>query len=238
LRNYFYTEDGLKRVAEKSLKKKYGEDFVVYRAWDRSQELFFADCSPKDNPDVVFQADIYKNGAGVYADSYAQAAVAQQVDNIIKGGFEKTYKNCYTKPIVVFYYNEPKFADVKELSLNEYLDESNIGFMGYYVLIANSQATEADIQAEYKFLSDELIQEVNTNIKEGEIEKLSVVLYFVDDEMKEKWKEYHSTNAHTRGTFSGEIVKYPRITCKYESGSINKSYTDYREIRMKGMEDK
>jgi len=200
--------------------------------------LFFADCSPKDNQDVVFQADIYKNGAGVYADSYTQAVVAQQIDNTIKVGFQNTFKNCYTKPVITHYYNRPAYVNVGEVTVKAYLEETDIGFMIYYVVVDNSEVTEDDIQAEYKFLSDELIQEVNSNIKEGEIQNLVVVLYFVDDEMKEKWKEFYATNATTKGLISQELSKYNKINCSYKDGDMDKTYDEYREARLKGMEGK
>ena len=57
--NYAHSEESMKRVAEKSLKKKYGEEFVIHSTWNRDQERFFADCSPRDDSEVVFKATFY-----------------------------------------------------------------------------------------------------------------------------------------------------------------------------------
>ncbi len=74
----------MKKVADKSLEEKYGEKFVIHGVWEGSQEMFFADCSPEDNPEIVFRADIRKNGDGVVADEYAQGVVAKEIDALFQ----------------------------------------------------------------------------------------------------------------------------------------------------------
>ena len=234
IRNYFYTEDGLKRVAEKSLKKKYGEDFVVYRAWDRSQELFFADCSPKDNPDVVFQADIYKNGSGIYADGYSQAVISKEVDDILGGSFREVFGNCYTVGEVLYYYKQPKFENPKEVTIEEYLEQSDIGFMIYYVFVEKTDVSEKDVEKEYQFLSEELVQNVSDNIRQEEVKNLIVVLYFVDEQMLKECQNFFSTNANVKGEFSPKLSEYwdNEVNCNYKSGNIDKSYEEYKKVRL------
>ena len=118
-RNYIYTKESLKRVAEKSLQEKYGEEFVIYRVWERSQEMFFADCSPKDNLEVMFTADINKNGDGVVADGYAQGVVAKAVDDVLRDDFKELFGDCYTRPYISNYYNVPEFLNAKEITIQD-----------------------------------------------------------------------------------------------------------------------
>ena len=237
-RNYIYTEDSLKRVAEKSLEKKYGEEFIVHRAWNRSQTMFFADCSPKDNPDVIFTADIRKNGDGIISDGYAQGVVAKEVDDVLKDDFKKLFGDCYTRPYISNYYNVPEFIDAKGITIQEYISKVNPDVIGmsYGVYIDASQLSNDAIDRETEYLCNEIPKKIqNRNIP-----NLSIHIRFVTNELIEQCRTYFSDHVDIDSDLSEELRKHVKISLKYNQygeieeiyeGNINRTYGEYRELR-------
>ncbi len=230
--NYVYTEDSLKKVAEKSLKKKYGEEFIVHSAWARDQERFFADCSPKNNSEVVFQATIYKNGKGVYDDEYPEAVVAKQVDQILKDGFKEVFGECYVRNSVVKCYNRPEMIDIPNIELGDYFSQIDTTIISY-VFVLDNKISENDVATEYQFLEKELMDCVKENIKDDPVPEFGVHLYIGDEKMLEQSRNYFMENTDVRGEYDTELSRYARIIVIYENGSINISYDEYREMRLK-----
>ena len=146
-RNTFYTESSLKRVAAKSLKEKYGEEFVVHRVWNKSSSMFFTTWSPNDDPEVLFQADIRNNGDGVVADGYTQGVIAKELDEILKDDFQSLFSDCYTRARMPNYYNVPEFESPKDTTLQEYMSKVSFDLMGmgYDVFILLSEVTDESI---------------------------------------------------------------------------------------------
>ena len=235
-RNYFYTEDSLKRVAEKSLEEKYGEEFVVHRAWDRSQTMFFADCSPKDNPEVIFTADIEKNGDGVVDDGYVQGLVAKQVDDILKPEFENFFGYYYTMPYNLSYYNEPTFKNIKDITVEEYIDKAKMTSMPYYIYVDMTKITGESIDEESELFEKDIPQMITNK----EIPDMSIHIYFTTGELVDQCKEYFSEHVEIDYDLNKEIEKYNYINIKYEDGIVKEvyegsfldpKYGDYRELR-------
>lgn len=227
--NYFNTDRGLKRVAAKSLEKKYGEKFIIHDVWGKNLEQFFADCSPKENPDVIFRADIYKNGKGVSDDGYTQGIVAKELNDILQDDFQALFPGCYTRVGVPSYYNEPEFENPTEVTLKEYMPYINFGIMGYHIFIPIEDASSSSISDEYDYLENTLSQ----HIKEGTIPMVAVFMYFVDEEMMEKCKEYYQTNSSTGSAFEKLLDGYVQISFGFPDGNINITYDEYAEKRGK-----
>ncbi|MCM1101720.1 MAG: hypothetical protein NC079_06955 [Clostridium sp.] len=230
LRNYIYTEDSLKKVAEKSLKKKYGEEFIIHSAWDRDQTRFYADCSPKDNRDVVFLACIYKNGKGVYGDEYPEEVVALEVDEILRDEFEEVFGECYLKVHIDKYYNRPEFDSPQTLTLEEYVRKTDLSII-LAVFLNNTETTERLAEKEYQYFSDAFLKMLDEE-GIGENQIWGIRLYFVDTEMMRKSKDYFSISTDIRGEFDGELSKYPKLSFSYEDGKMSKSYDEYLERRV------
>lgn len=238
-RNYFYTEDSLKKVAEKSLEEKYGEEFVIHRVWERSQEMFFADCSPKDNPEVIFTADINKNGDGIVADGYAQGVIKKEVDNLLKDDFNELFGDCYTRPYISNYYNVPEFLNAKDITIQEYISEvdADVICLYYSVYVDASQLSNDTVEQEREYLCNEIPKKIKNKI----IPNLSIYIYFTTDELINRCKEYFSTHVDTDYDINRELDKYPCISLEYNKdgkldelykGSfLNPKYGEYQELR-------
>lgn len=234
-RNYIYTEDSLKNVAKKSLEEKYGEEFVIHRVWNKSQTVFFADCSPKDNSEVVFRADIRKNGEGIVSDGYAQGVVAKEVDDVLKDDFKELFGECCTEPAMINYYNVPTFENASEVKVDEYLAEVNLNDMMYSVYINATAISNESIDEEYRFIATEIPDKINKK----KIPDLRLRLFFITDDLMRKCKNFLSTNVELDSDLYFEVDKYPEITIEYKNGSISEvyegfideKYGEYQELR-------
>ena len=216
--NYIYTEDSLKKVAEKSLKKKYGEEFIVHSAWAKNAEVFYADCSPKNNSEIVFRADVYKNGKGVEADSYQQTVLAEEIKHILEPFFQDTFGNCYIRAkLGRNYYGDREIQG--DQSINLQLQEYIKNYTNYILCDAYIEmydVSESDIEAEYVFLASTLLEKIQSDVCPNVVPDLKVNLWFVDEEMLNKSKEYYAYNTSMRGEFHGEMLGYQEIICLYK----------------------
>ena len=112
--------------------------------------MFFADCSPKDNPEVIFTADINKNGDGIVADGYAQGVIKKEVDNLLKDDFNELFGDCYTRPYISNYYNVPEFLNAKDITIQEYISEvdADVICLSYSVYVDASQLSNDTVEQE------------------------------------------------------------------------------------------
>ena len=225
IRNYVYTEESLKRVAEKSLKDKYGEEFVIYRTWDRSQEMFFAECSPMDDREVVFETSIKKNGDGVVEDGYAQAGLSNQIHRMISADIEETFPDCYSRVCFVRFQKIPTFENAKTVTLEEFMSVADIKYVRCAIYVNISRMNENGCDDEYKLFAEK-IQKL---VEEGVIPDLSIHIFFVDDEMKKACEDYYTTRVYARGEFAQKLMQCKRIVFRYENSVLDMTYK--QEIR-------
>ena len=234
LQNHVYTETGLKKVAEKSLKKKYNEEFVIHNVWSKNQDVFYADCSPKNNAEIVFRADIYKNGKGVEADGYKKTILEGEINRKLKPYFEDVFGNCYTRVLLGMSYegggkideNQPIDVQIKEY-FNKYSS-----YIVCDIYVEMQDISKCDLETEYEFLRSTLLEKIQSDICPDINPDLKVNLRFVDEEMLEKSENYFQNSTGVRGDFDWELRKYQEIICVYEDGNIDMKYEDYREQRL------
>ncbi len=227
-KNYVYTDESLMREAAEALEEKYGEEFVIHNVWEKSQKMFFATCSPKDDTEVLFKADVYKDGRGVMADGYAQGIVAKEIKEKLEGDFQGLYDNCYTRVEMFNYYNLPEFDKVKEITLEEYSAQVAIDFVAVDVFIPLSEISNELIEEEWDLFSGKIQDMVISGI----IPNISVSLYFVDDVMMEQCKAYYEKHTTYSSDFKNQLDEYSEISFAYTENEINKTYEEYRELRM------
>ena len=227
IRNYVYTDSSLKWIAQRSLKKKYGEEFVIYRVWDKSQEMFFATCSPKDDPEVVFDADINKNGDGVESDGYAQEVVAKKVKELLKDDIQELFGKCYFRSEAYTYYNAPEFKNASEITIEEYISNVEYDHIMCWIYLSSPKKSKSDIDKEYSYFS-QVLQE---KIRNKTIPKLTVIIYFSNDEMIEQCEEYYTTHADINYEFGRKLDNYEKIVFEYENGVMNMTYEEYKNLR-------
>ena len=236
LQNHVYTETELKKVAEKSLHKKYNEEFIIHNVWSKNQDVFYADCSPKDNAEIVFRADVYKNGKGVEADGYVRAIVSQEAKELLEQDFQANFSNCFTRAIVGGYYKQPLVDNVDTVKLHEYINDytEQVGIncdIVYEIFIPDIDNSEESIRKEYEFLSRTLVEQVDKKIASNTILDIKVDLFFVEEEMLKEIIKYFGTSTGIKGEFDREMRKYQNVVCIYKDRKIEMNYTEYEEQR-------
>ena len=227
-KNYLHTDAGLKNEAEKALEEKYGEEFVIHEVWTKNQTIFYATCSPEDNDEIDFRAEIYKDGRGVHVDSYIQGIVANQINNNLSEDFQTIFDNCYTRAEIYNYYDTPTYENPEDVTIEDYLSQIDIEFIGYDVYICETKPTEESIQREYDIFNND-IQE---KIKEGIIPNVVIDLYFVDEKMLIMSKEYYKNYEISGSDFEDALEMYPTMYIVYPNNKINLTYEEYKEQRM------
>lgn len=238
LKNYFYTESSLKRVAAKALKEKYDEEFEIYYAWPRDQTSFYVTCSPKNDMDVVFEAEVYKDGSGVYRDEYLQGIVTKQLSERIQVKLKEVFGNdCYVKAhfygglptidkLMETYEGEEVSNDYfKKITVEEYyqLDETPYLALWIFVNKENLYDGEEQIREEFECLSKLF---VNEPMKEA-----GVLCYFVDENMLNECQEYLKKDSTTRGDFKYMVEDVIEFGFGFDYGDIRESFEEYNEVR-------
>ena len=235
-RNYFYTEDSLKKVAKKSLEEKYGEEFVIHRVWNKSQTMFFADCSPEDNEEVVFRADIRKNGDGIVSDGYAVGVVANEINDVLKDDFKRLFGDCCTNTYVHSYYKVPIFKNAKEATIDEYISLVDLDILSYYVYVDGLKLSNETIEIENEYLCKEIPRMIKNKI----IPNLTIHIYFTTDELVKQYDDYLINHRNTEFEMNKNLDKYPNIHIDYRNGLVdsmyegdivNEKHAEYKEFR-------
>ncbi len=223
-KNYFHTEESLKREAAKALKEKYDEEFVIHDAWPRSQTIFYVTCSPKNDMEVVFEAEVYKDGRGVYQDEYLQGVLANQVRDRIQLKLQEVFEDCYVK--VTFTFVNPKFDYYEGVTIEEYYEmyEEDVSF--YLQIFVNREKLYYSLdeaEEEFDYLSNLLTGEV--------MRDAGCRCYFVDEATLNEWKKYFQKFSREMGANdSGKEDIY--FGFGFNDGIINKTFDEYKKIRM------
>ena len=238
LRNYFYTEESLKRVAAKALKEKYDEEFEIYYAWPRAQTIFYVTCSPKSDMDIVFEAEVYKDGSGVRKDEYLQGVVSKQLSERIQAKLQGVFgDDCYVKAhfyadpptideLMETYEGEaPSYDYFKKLTVEEYYQLIEKPYLAIWIFVnkENLDGSEEQIEEEYECLS-KLFD--NEPMKEA-----GVSCYFVDENTLNECQEYLKKDNKTRGDFEYMVEDVIEFGFGFDYGDIRESFEEYNEIR-------
>ena len=132
---------------EQKLEAKYHEKFSVSKVYGGSlvPTNVFADtykliCSPKNNPNLKFKAELSPNG--VFFDEYVSANVNVKVEKLISDALHKKFQNVAVKSITVGDY--VKSSDTT-LSIENYLLEDKTNGFVIYVLIQTDKTKANDI---------------------------------------------------------------------------------------------
>lgn len=232
------TESQMKRVAEKTLQEKYGEEFEIHYVWSRDASIFYATCSPKSNLDVVFEAQVYKDGSGLFEDEYLQGLVSRQISDRFEAKLQEVFgEDCYVH--THFYFDPPTIDEIMEGWKGEVpsLDYfKNATVEDYYVMVEEPMlAVKIIINKEkLNYSKEKAIDEFdcfselyeNEPMKEG-----GFSCYFADEQTFNECKKYFQKVNKARGEFDNIVDGIIRFGFGFDEGKINKSVEEYIEVR-------
>jgi len=238
LKDYLYTESGLKQEAEKDLEEKYDEEFVIHNAWWSSPGMYTATCSPKSDMEVVFETRGFMDERGVYKDEYLQGVVTKHLSEKILVKLKPVFgEECYVK--AHFYGKVPTLDELKEtykgempffdyfknLTVEEYyeLDKDPYLSIWIFVNIEKLNNSEEQVKKEFECLSG-LFN--NEPMKEA-----GGSCYFVDGNTLNECKEYLKKDSTTRGDFDDIVNDIPEFGFGFDVGSIKQSFEEYNKAR-------
>lgn len=234
VKNFIHTDTGLKHEAEDVLEEKYGEKFVIKKVWTKNQTTFYATCSPEANPEVVFEAEVYKDGSGWYTDNYIQALVARQIEERMEAKVNEVFGECHVE--AAFYGGMPNIDELRELTseenptleyfknltVEEYYELDDKSRLAIYVFIDKEKINynREQVKKEFDFF---------VHIYDGEsIKNDDTVFCFVNKEKIEECKQYFLENGIVRSGF----LEYETVFgFSFDTGSINRTFEEYDEVR-------
>ena len=225
-KNYFHTEESLKREAEKALEEKYNEEFVTLNVWIKNQTTFYAVCSPEKDRNILFQAQVYKDGRGIYEDMYVQGAVDKQIQEKLQMDLQPFFGKCFVQADL--FYNETDFDNVSVVTMEDYVQAVPNGKCFVYVIIDESEISTSTIQSEYEYFSKTLLKE----IEEKKIPELTIHLYMVDNELMKWCKDYFKVNTEETWEFTKAVDDFHNFGFGYLDGKFNKTLEEYTKLRM------
>ncbi|MCM1090899.1 MAG: hypothetical protein NC092_07315 [Butyrivibrio sp.] len=85
----YMQEQGIK-LAQKELQMKYGEEFIIRNVYSESPSSLYVHCSPASDEDVVFRAEIWRDGRGVAYDEYIEGIIAREIEKEIEDELKNT----------------------------------------------------------------------------------------------------------------------------------------------------
>ena len=225
-KDYFYTEESLKQEAQRALEEKYDEEFVILNVWVVAQTAFGATCSPKNDRDVVFDVELYKDGSGMYRDEYVQGVVDKQIQEKLQKDLQVFFGECFVQANV--FYAETEFDNVSLVTMEDYARAVPNGECFVYVIIDESEISPNTIQSEYEYFSKTLLKE----IEEKKIPELTIHLYIVDNELMKWCKDYFKVNTEETWKFTKAVDDFHNFGFGYLDGKFNKTLEEYTKLRM------
>ena len=178
------------KIAKKGLKEKYNEDFEVYEI-NGSGLDWSATVSPKNRPDIVFNATFLQDGT-VERDEYYQAYVGNLIELLLRQDLIKFFPDSFIRvDSVGLLWNGNGLQDFRNMSLEEVLINS-IEYEGAYsgcfvdIYINKEANTIGDYEGEYNYFTNT----VNKYIDEKKMIPLKVTFYKIDKDTLNKIEDY------------------------------------------------
>ncbi len=202
---YFYTESHLEEIAQTTLEEEYGEKFEVRNMYTDYWKHFYATCVPVNNSEVSFTAKIGKNG-NLYYDNYLECILGTEIKNRILIPIEKRWPNSfvYVQQLRVDEYSLKLEKNYDTASINDYIkytDEPYYSNVDLYIPISSYK--NIDDEDEYSFWAED----IGNMIKNGDITKMSVAVWIVDDDLISRVREFYKSKEIRMTTVVNEFGK-------------------------------
>lgn len=223
-------------AAQKLLEQRYGEEFVVHRTWSSGSS--YAVCSPKNNRDVVFEISFSGDSSKIWDDRYLDAMVSLQISRKLERELQEYFPGCYVHSHGNYGDDNRylSFSDIQSVTPEMYTERYPDERFAVNVYVEPENLQQDTIEEEYLYFSETLQEEM----EDGLLPRLTIHVYYVDAGQKSRLKQYFRTSdwevAHTEYKDIIGAKSYD-FGFGYVSGEINKTYEEYKELRMGGKRD-
>ena len=206
-------------TAKAALADKYGEEFNV-RIDESYSSVFYATCSPVNNPEVVFEAR-FSDSTGVtninqddYYERYTASLINEKdLQKFFPGAYFKTNVTCATEQI-------EQYSSIRNRSLEEMMNNKPEGYVGnmyLYIYVDTSVGTTKQYEAEYLYFTET----VDKYIEENKMRPVTVSITKVNTSDMAYIEEYFKENTIQGSDFNAELGISPGKDSLYNYESIN-----------------
>ena len=191
-------------TAKAALQAKYGEEFNV-RIDESYSEVFYATCSPVNNPEVLFEAR-FSDSTGVTninQDDYYERYTASLINEILEKDLQKFFPGAYFR-IFIDFYPKQEFTDISNHSLEELIgnaDEDKVQAFSVDIYVDEAVGTTKQYEEEYLYFTET----VDRYIQEKKMFPIMITITKVDGEKLNYIKEYFKTEATEKSNFNDGI---------------------------------
>ena len=229
----FAGSDGMEeremKLAQKELKKKYGKEFIIRDVYSRSPDTFYVHCSPAFNKKLVFRAEIYRDGRGVYQDEYLQGIVAREMEKEIEAELKKYYDSIFVQvyPSGVGKRKElEQVVDgIKDITMEEYVRSFEPSMCRVDIGIDAKEGND-HLEEEYAFY--ESMQE---KIGSQKMVPMYVIYYQMDAELQEWCDNYFTRYSEAPGIYTGKRSKCNKMEFDCAVEGISVTYDEFKTMR-------
>ena len=208
------------KIAETLLQKKYNEEFVIYSMGKRYGTLtgntFTVMCSPKDNPNLKFNAEIDKDGSFMQ-DEYVSRKVSDLIEKDLTKTFSKNFKDFVIK---VGAAGKTTDSNNSNMSIQEYFKLKNDTWFAIYIVIDKDNLKDVSDDTIYNSISDTV----------GSVPNLSggLKVYVVTKGVLQKAITYFKDYANLDSSFD-ELVSNPEdISSGFENGVLKMKLDEFK----------
>ena len=171
------------------LKQRYGEDFHVYQI-NSEGDVWYATCSPAQNPEVVFEARFADNKWD--DDDYDESYMATLLNNKFKNDLQKYFPEAYfhTK---VKYRNKEKLTSINEKTLPEMINNIDTKYSSsgmLYIYYDKNKGTLKEYDEEFNYFEDL----ISNQVPQKRMIPITVTIFKVDVDCIDRLKEYYYKN--------------------------------------------
>ncbi len=208
------------KTAEKMLKEKYNEEFVTYSVGGRwgtlTNSTFTVICSPKDDPDLKFKAEIDKDG-GYILDEYVSRKVSAKVEE----SFTKFFKDHF-KDFVIKVDAGTKTIDSNksDMPIEEFLKINENAKFAIDIVINKDNLSGVS--------ATDLYNAMNSMLKTIPELKGAIEIYLVTNDVLIKANNYVKEKASVDSEFDELLKGSNSIFSQFKDGSLNISVEEFK----------
>ncbi|MBE5878969.1 MAG: hypothetical protein E7288_03205 [Lachnospiraceae bacterium] len=192
--------------AQAALEAKYGEKFNV-RIDESYSSVFYATCSPVNNPEVLFEAR-FSDSTGttnIDQDDYYERYTASLINEILEKDLQKFFPGAYfrTDAHIVNEMNG-RFTDIRNRTLEEMLEnkpEGQTGSMDLDIYVDRSIGTTQQYEEEYRYFTETVAKYT----QENKMLPVSLSIIMVDTTDMGYIEEYFKENASRGNDFFDKL---------------------------------
>ncbi|MDE7251318.1 MAG: hypothetical protein K2O32_00025 [Acetatifactor sp.] len=219
------------KLAQKELQEKYGEEFIIRDVYSRSPATLCVHCSPASNEEIVFRAEIFRDGRGVEFDEYIEGIVARKIEKEIEDELKKYYNSVFVQVYLtsemVQHSGEPdrEVDGIKDITPEEYVKRFDPLMCRVDIGIDAKEGNE-HLEEEYAFY-----ESMREKISNQEMVPLYVVYCHMDAELQEWCNNYFTQYSEAPGIYTGKRAECNKMEFDCSAEGIGITYDEFQTMR-------